>query len=82
MEAADDVETEGVERSDPHGSCSLWLLAGDPFGHLARRLVGEGKQQDAARIDPIREQAFDPRDQRLRLACAGTCFEKIGFAAM
>ncbi len=44
MEAADNVEPEGVERSYPHGGCSLWLLPGDPFGHLARRLVGEGKQ--------------------------------------
>jgi hypothetical protein len=41
IEAMDDVEAEGVERADPHRGCSLGLLARDPLGHLARRLVGK-----------------------------------------
>ena len=82
METTDDIETEGVERADPHRGRGLGPLARDPLGHLARRLVRKGQQQDTPRIDALFQKAFDPRDQRLRLAGAGTRFEQIGFAAM
>ena len=79
MEPADDIETEGVERADPHRGRSLGPLASDPLRHLARRLVRKGQQQDAPRIDALFQKAFDARDQRLRLSGAGTRFEQIGF---
>ena len=82
METTDDIETEGVERADPHRGGGLGPLAGDPLGHLARRLVRKGQQQDAPRIDALFQKAFDTRDQRLRLAGAGTRFEQIGLTAM
>ena len=82
METTDDIETEGVERADPHRGRRLRPFAGDPLGHLARRLVREGQQQDAPRIDAFFQKAFDTRDQRLRLAGAGTRLEQISLSAM
>ena len=82
METTDDIETEGVERTDPHRGRSLGPLARNALRHLARGLVREGQQQDAPRIDTLLQQAFYTRDQRLRLASAGARLEQIGFATM
>ena len=44
---------------------------GDAVEHLARGFVGEGEQQDVARIDAVLEQVGDAIGERARLAGAG-----------
>lgn len=82
MESADDIEPEGVKRTDPHRSRCIGTLARDALRHLACRLVGKRQQQGAPRIDVFIQKAFDARDQRLRLACAGPGLEQIGFTTV
>jgi hypothetical protein len=81
METPDQVEAEGVERADPHRRCGTLVFLRNPVSHLPRGLVRKGEDQDALRIDIVREKPFDTRGQSLRLAGAWSGFEEVGRAA-
>ena len=59
------VPTHSAARADPH---PLPQQLVDPLAQLARRLVGEGDRQDAARVGARRHQARQPVGDDARLA--------------
>ena len=82
VEATDQIEPEGMEGADPHGSSGLGIVPGDAFSHLTRRLVGKGEEQDPPRIDAVREQALDASHQGLGLSGSRSGLEQIRVAPM
>ena len=63
----------------PHRGHRLRPFAGDPLGHLARRLIRKGQQQDAPRIDAHLQQALTA-DQRFAFCPCPTRFEQISLS--
>ena len=82
VEAADKIKAKRMEGADPHGCGGILVLEGDAFSHFARRLVGKGENEDATRIDPVGEKAFDASGQGLRLACSRPRLKQISATPM
>ena len=61
---------DGMKRPAPESARVHRQEIGDPIEHLARGFVGEGEEQDVARIDAILEQVGDAISQGARLAAA------------
>lgn len=68
----DQISSEGVEGSDPHGRRSLGVPGGDPVREFARGLVREGQDQKPSGIRPLVQQVHDPLHEGLRLAGPGS----------
>ena len=64
-EPADDVESKGVECSDPHRSGLFGAFVGDPLRHLARRFVRVGENEEPARVHALVDELDDPGGKRL-----------------